>query len=172
MPYILWQQEIQIMQRNGQITILYMLDHQVRHVGLNGQHPARVTPSWSGDSVGHYEGETLVIATVGVKVGPLSMVDMFGELRSLKTSTVWNLFGVSAPSALNEPRTSCAAAASSGDDHQTLARKIPRYAIPLSCEHQRRRHQRKHDALWPLPPWISQPTNNAWPAPLRLDDIE
>jgi hypothetical protein len=33
-------------------------------------------PSWYGDSVGHYEGDTLV---VGIKIGPFAMVDMYGE---------------------------------------------------------------------------------------------
>jgi hypothetical protein len=37
-----------------------------------------VTPSWYGDSVGHYEGDTLEIDTVGIKIGPFAMVDMFG----------------------------------------------------------------------------------------------
>jgi hypothetical protein len=37
-----------------------------------------VTPSWYGDSVGHYEGDTLVIDTVGIKVGPFAMVDWYG----------------------------------------------------------------------------------------------
>ena len=46
---------------------------------LNQPHPARVTPSWYGDSVGHYEGDTLVIDTVGVKADrPFAMVDMYG----------------------------------------------------------------------------------------------
>ena len=46
---------------------------------LNDAHPAKVVPSWYGDSVGHYEGDTLVIDTVGVKADrPLAMVDMFG----------------------------------------------------------------------------------------------
>jgi hypothetical protein len=45
---------------------------------MNQSHPAAVVPSWLGDSVGHYEGDTLVIDTVGIKVGPLSMVDMYG----------------------------------------------------------------------------------------------
>ncbi|SRR6266849_2711166 len=31
-----------------------------------------------GDSVGHFEGDTLVIDTVGIKIGPFSMVDSFG----------------------------------------------------------------------------------------------
>ena len=37
-----------------------------------------MTPSWYGDSVGHYEGDMLVIDTVGVKTGPLAMADWFG----------------------------------------------------------------------------------------------
>jgi hypothetical protein len=36
-----------------------------RHVRMYQSHPAQVTPSWYGDSVGHYEGYTLVIDTVG-----------------------------------------------------------------------------------------------------------
>jgi hypothetical protein len=33
---------------------------------MNAPHPAQVTPSWYGDSVGHYEGDTLVVDTVGI----------------------------------------------------------------------------------------------------------
>jgi len=57
---------------------LYVAISKIRHVRLNGQHPQNVTPSWGGDSVGHYEGDTLVIDTVGVKVGPLSAIDNYG----------------------------------------------------------------------------------------------
>jgi hypothetical protein len=45
---------------------------------MNVPHRAPVTPSWYGDSVGHYEGDTLVIDTVGVKIGPFAMVDFYG----------------------------------------------------------------------------------------------
>ncbi len=82
MPYILYQWEIQLIQLKDEVVILYMSDHHFRHVRLNAQHPTNVTPSWSGDSVGHYEGDTLVIDTVGVKVGPLSMVDFLGTPQS------------------------------------------------------------------------------------------
>src|SRR5215831_10948088 len=67
-----------ILQQPERITFLYVEDHEVRHVRMNQPHPARVTPSWYGDSVGHYEGDTLVIDTVGIKVGPFAMVDMYG----------------------------------------------------------------------------------------------
>ena len=56
-----------------------MQDHQIRRVRLNGTHPAKVTPSWYGDSIGHYEGDTLVVDTVGYKLGPAPVLDMYGS---------------------------------------------------------------------------------------------
>jgi hypothetical protein len=73
-----WDVGMQMLQQADKITILYDFDHEVRRVRLNQAHPAQVTPSWYGDSVGHYEGDTLVIDTVGIKVGPFAMVDRFG----------------------------------------------------------------------------------------------
>jgi hypothetical protein len=77
-PFVFWNLGVQMLQQKDKITILYANDHEVRHVRLNQSHPAQVTPSWFGDSVGHYEGDTLVIDTVGIKVGPFAMVDMYG----------------------------------------------------------------------------------------------
>jgi hypothetical protein len=77
-PFVFWNIGMQMVQQPHQITILYSNDHEVRRVRLNEPHPAQVTPSWYGDSVGHYEGDTLVIDTVGVKAGPFAMVDMYG----------------------------------------------------------------------------------------------
>ena len=77
-PFVFWNIGIQILQQKDEVTILYANDNEVRHVYMNRAHPATVTPSWYGDSVGHYEGDTLVIDTVGIKVGPFAMVDMFG----------------------------------------------------------------------------------------------
>jgi len=46
---------MQMLQQRDAITILYTNDHEVRRVRMNQPHPAQVTPSWYGDSVGHYE---------------------------------------------------------------------------------------------------------------------
>jgi hypothetical protein len=73
---------MQMFQQPDRITIVYSNDHEVRRVRMNQPHPARVTPSWYGDSVGHYEGDTLVIETVGVKIGPFAMLDMYGTPHS------------------------------------------------------------------------------------------
>jgi hypothetical protein len=78
-PYIFWNIGMQVLQQPDKVTFLYFFDHEVRQVRLNQPHPAKVTPSWYGDSVGHYEGDTLVIDTVGVKTGrPFAMVDVYG----------------------------------------------------------------------------------------------
>jgi hypothetical protein len=81
-PFVLFNIGMQMLQEPGKITILYSNDHEVRRVRLNAPHPAQVTPSWYGDSVGHYEGDTLVIDTVGVKIGPFAMMDMYGTPHS------------------------------------------------------------------------------------------
>jgi hypothetical protein len=81
-PFVLFNIGMQMLQEPDKITFLYSNDHEVRRVRLNQPHPARVTPSWYGDSVGHYEGDTLVIDTVGVKIGPFAMMDMYGTPHS------------------------------------------------------------------------------------------
>jgi hypothetical protein len=73
---------MQILQLRDEVTLVYLLHNTVRHVRLNAPHPENPTPSWQGHSVGWYEGDTLVIDTVGIKVAPLSMVDAFGTPHS------------------------------------------------------------------------------------------
>jgi hypothetical protein len=81
-PYLFWNIEMQMFQGEREITMLYLIDHLVRHVRMNVPHPARVTPSLNGDSVGYYEGDVLVIDTVGIKADPFAMVDMYGTPHS------------------------------------------------------------------------------------------
>ena len=81
-PAIFRDMTIALLQRPDEITILYDYDHEVRRVRMNQQHPAAVAPTWYGDSVGHYEGDTLVIDTVGIKASPLTMVDNLGTPQS------------------------------------------------------------------------------------------
>ena len=79
MPFIYKQFTVQIIQQPDRITFFYSGNNDVRHVRLNQRHQEPLTPSWYGDSVGHYEGDTLVIDTVGVKTDrPYAMIDLFG----------------------------------------------------------------------------------------------
>src|SRR5262249_38884884 len=81
-PYVFWDFLMQMVQQPNQITMIYRHGNEVRRVRLNQQHPAQVTPTWYGDSIGRYEGDTLVVDTVGIKTGPYSMIDMYGTPQS------------------------------------------------------------------------------------------
>jgi hypothetical protein len=77
-PFVFTNAALMLLQQPDTVTLLYEEDHEVRYVRMNAQHPAQVVPSWYGDSVGHYEGDTLVIDTVGLRIGPYSAIDQYG----------------------------------------------------------------------------------------------
>jgi hypothetical protein len=78
-PFIFKHNKMQMLQQPDKITMVYLEDHEVRWVRMNKPHPEHVTPSWHGDSVGHYEGGTLVIDTLGIRTDrPFAMIDLFG----------------------------------------------------------------------------------------------
>jgi hypothetical protein len=56
---------VYFVQSSKKVAIIYSGDAQVRHVYLDQPHSANVKPSWYGESVGHYQGDTLVIGTIG-----------------------------------------------------------------------------------------------------------
>jgi hypothetical protein len=79
MPFIFKHFQVQIIQQPEQVLFLYNEDHEVRRVRLNEGHRTPLTPSWYGDSIGRYEGDALVIDTVGVRTDrPYAMLDLFG----------------------------------------------------------------------------------------------
>jgi hypothetical protein len=73
---------MEMFQKKDGITIIYNQDDQVRHVRLNSEHPKYVKASAMGDSIGHYEGDTLVVDTVGIENAPFAMVDRYGTPHS------------------------------------------------------------------------------------------
>src|SRR5262249_9223213 len=88
-PYIYKNFGMQMLQQAHQVTILYDEGPDVRRVRMNERHPAKVVPSWYGDSVGHYEGDTLVIDTIGTRTDrPFAMIDLYGTPYSDKLHVV------------------------------------------------------------------------------------
>ena len=78
-PFLFKHGAMQMLQLADQTVMLFNENHEVRHVRMNEPHPAKLTPTWHGDAVGHYEGDTLVIDTRGVRADrPHAMVDLFG----------------------------------------------------------------------------------------------
>jgi hypothetical protein len=78
-PYVLQVREnVWLLQEPDTVTIIYQNDYQRRVVHLDARHSAHPAPSWFGESIGHYEGDTLVVDTAGVAVHEFSAIDRFG----------------------------------------------------------------------------------------------
>ena len=58
-------QPVYFVQSPKEVLMIWQADHQVRHVYMNVPHSAHPKASWFGESVGHYEGDTLVVDTIG-----------------------------------------------------------------------------------------------------------
>jgi hypothetical protein len=88
-PYLFKHSAMQMLQLPGQVVMLFNENHEVRRVRMNEPHPAKVAPSWHGDAVGHYEGDTLVVDTVSVRTDrPHAMIDLFGTPYTEKLHVV------------------------------------------------------------------------------------
>jgi hypothetical protein len=61
------QTKIELVQVNAMVVILFEdLSHGLaRNIYLKRGHPAKLEPTWLGDSIGKWEGDTLVVDTTG-----------------------------------------------------------------------------------------------------------
>ncbi len=60
---VLYNNNYQIVQTADTVMILVEMDHDVRVVRMNGTHVPGTVRQWLGDSIGHWEGDTLVVDT-------------------------------------------------------------------------------------------------------------
>ena len=57
---------LQILQTPREVTMIFSGNSETRHIALNASHSPNPKLSFYGDSVGHYEGDTLVVDTVAL----------------------------------------------------------------------------------------------------------
>jgi hypothetical protein len=57
---------IYFLQTEKEVTIINESDMQTRHIYMNVPHSLNPAHSWYGESVGHYEGDELVVDTIGL----------------------------------------------------------------------------------------------------------
>jgi hypothetical protein len=75
-------------QTANEVWMMWQRDHMVRRVLLNREHSKNPTPSWFGESVGHYEnGDTLVVDTIGLSTKN-SYIDNFRTPHTEKLHVV------------------------------------------------------------------------------------
>ena len=101
------------LQTAKQVWIAWREDNQTRRIYMDVPHSASLKPSWYGESVGHYEGDTLVVDTIGLN--DKTFVDVYRTPHSEKLHVVerWTMakggqemhvvFTVDDPDALYQP---------------------------------------------------------------------
>ena len=57
---------IYFLQTPTEVLVITEYDQRVRHIRMNVPHSKDPKPSWYGESVGRYEGRTLVVDTIGL----------------------------------------------------------------------------------------------------------
>lgn len=77
---------VYFLQTPKEVLIIYSGDEQVRHVYLDVPHLPTPKPSWYGESVGHYDGDMLVVDTIGMN--DKTFVDNFRTPHSEKMHVV------------------------------------------------------------------------------------
>ena len=58
------------------VVMILSSKQEIRHIYLTDKHSANVKPTWYGESIGRYEGDTLVVDTIGID--ERTWVDGFG----------------------------------------------------------------------------------------------
>ncbi len=72
---------MQIAQVPGEVLMIFEYDHFLRTIYTDGRpHPKDLDPTWMGDSIGKWDGETLVVDTVGFN--DKTWLDMVGHPHS------------------------------------------------------------------------------------------
>ena len=103
---------IQIMQTPGLIATLHEEQHVHRQIFLNQPHDPDPNPGYLGDSVGHWEGDTLVVDTIGRN--DKTTLDMLGlphsdalhiveHIRRLSRDKLENVITIDDPKTFTRP---------------------------------------------------------------------
>jgi len=104
---------IEIIQTPDSVVFLYESQHVFRVVRMNAKHQD-VEPTFMGDGVGHWEGDTLVIDTI--HLSPRQQIDERGtpmteqmhlveRIRKIDDTTMENVFTINDPGAYTAPWT-------------------------------------------------------------------
>ena len=102
------------MQAPKEIIFIYEYDHTVRHIFTDGRkHPENITPTYMGDSIGSWDGDTFVVDTVGFNTK--TWVDRVGhghsdqlhvvERSTASTRMIWSSISRWKPKAFTAPWT-------------------------------------------------------------------
>ncbi len=97
-----------IIQTDDYIMVLVEMVHDVRIIRMNAEHAPPTVRSWLGDSVGHWEGDTLVVDTTNFNDSPALKgatrdLHVVERIRRMDADTLHYQFTVEDPSAWTAP---------------------------------------------------------------------
>jgi len=69
-------QAMYVIQTQKEVVMILASKQEIRRIYLDVPHSKTVKPSWYGESVGHYEADTLVVDTIGID--ERTWIDGFG----------------------------------------------------------------------------------------------
>jgi hypothetical protein len=64
---VMYNNNYKIVQTKDEVAIDVEMVHDVRHIRLNATHEPPSMKQWMGDSIGHFEGDTLVVETTNMR---------------------------------------------------------------------------------------------------------
>ncbi len=105
---VLYNNNYQIVQTPDTIMILVEMVHDVRVIRMNAQHLPSTMRKWLGDSVGHWEGDTLVVDTTNFTdhthyQGATPDLHVIERFKRVDDHTILYRFTVEDPKAFSKP---------------------------------------------------------------------
>ncbi len=110
MPDYFYNNNYQIVQTPETIMIMVEMIHDVRVIRMNGRHEPSSIKRWLGDSIGHWEGDTLVIETTNFREdnafhGASENLRVTERLRRINAGTILYRATMDDPSTWTKPWT-------------------------------------------------------------------
>jgi hypothetical protein len=141
----------QLMQSDQHLAFLFEVNNWFHVVRLGADHPKNPDPTWFGDSVGKWDGDTLVVDTIGVN--GWTRLDTVGHphsdsLHLIQTFKRTDLGHLAYSVTINDPKTY--------SKPWRNERTFLLYSGPLleySCEENNKDLREGHITVW-TPPWV------------------
>lgn len=157
LPNYFYNNHVQIVQTAEHVMILTEMVHDARIVRLNAEHlPKHVRP-WLGDSVGRWEGDTLVVDTTnfpahhmfrGQSAENLHVIERF---RRVDATTIVLRFTIDDPATYTRPWTGEVPLRASGEAIYEYACHEANYALENILRGERSKDQEREAAKKPRP---------------------
>ena len=105
---VLYNNHYQIQQTGDSVVILVEMVHDARIVRLGGVHPPASVRTWMGDSIGRWEGDTLVVETTNLRReeglrGPEDNMRVIERFTRVSPDQILYQFEVVDPAAFSAP---------------------------------------------------------------------